>query len=87
MAILHDNVSVPATDSIKLSSPNTMAFLDETNLGTGDLYVTEDLLIWRQAAGKGICLEYPRIALHAVSRDLTAFPHECIYMIVDKGEL
>jgi hypothetical protein len=41
MAILQNNVTVP-TERIKITSPNTMAFLDETNLGTGDLFVTEE---------------------------------------------
>ena len=35
----------------------------------------------------GLCLEYPNIALHAVSTDLNAFPHECLYLILDKNVL
>jgi hypothetical protein len=41
MAVLQSDVSVP-TERIKIRSPNTMAFLDETNLGTGELFVTEE---------------------------------------------
>lgn len=37
--------------------------------------------------GKGLSFNYPQIALHAISSDLTAFPHECLYMIVDKSAL
>ena len=33
----------------------------------------------------GLCFEYPNIALHAVSTDLNAFPHECLYLILDKN--
>jgi nucleotide-sensitive chloride channel 1A len=44
-------------------------------------------LIWRQEDGNGLCFSYPMIALHAISSDLNAFPHECLYMIVDKEAL
>ena len=44
-------------------------------------------LIWKKDNTEGLCIEYPNIALHAVSRDLTAFPHECIYVLLDKNIL
>lgn len=44
-------------------------------------------LIWRQDDGKGLSFNYPHIALHAISSDLNAFPHECLYLIIDKEAL
>lgn len=38
---------------------------------------------WISGAGQGFTLEYKKISLHAVSRDLTAFPHECLYLMVE----
>jgi hypothetical protein len=35
------------------------------------------------SSGQGFSLEYPHIALHAVSRDLQAYPSECLYILVD----
>lgn len=46
----------------------------------GVLYVTESCLqYWDASTGTGFTLEYPAISLHAVSRDLDAFPSPCIY--------
>ncbi len=42
-------------------------------------------LIWKKDNDEGLCIEYPSMALHAVSRDLVAFPHECIYIMLDKN--
>lgn len=33
--------------------------------------------------GKGISLQYPNIALHAISRDTTVHSKECLYVMVD----
>jgi chloride channel, nucleotide-sensitive, 1A len=44
-------------------------------------------LIWRQENGNGLCFDYPHIALHAVSTDLTSFPHECLYVMLDTNIL
>lgn len=51
-----------------------------------NFYLLSDL-IWRLDDGKGLSFSYPQIALHAISSDLNAFPHECLYMIVDKNAL
>lgn len=41
-------------------------------------------LFWKNNIGKDICLNYPNIALHAISKDINAFPHECLYIITDR---
>lgn len=41
-------------------------------------------LSWvNNGSGKGFSLEYPHIALHAISRDLQTYPQECLYMMLD----
>lgn len=42
-------------------------------------------LIWKLENGDGLCLDYPHIALHAVSSDLNSFPHECLYVMLDNN--
>ena len=42
-------------------------------------------LVWKLDNGDGLCLDYPNIALHAVSSDLNAFPHECLYVMLDNN--
>ena len=40
-------------------------------------------VLWLNTAGQGFGLQYPNISLHAVSRDTSAFPHECLYLMVE----
>lgn len=48
------------------------------------LYVhthTHSNLTWRSSSGpESLVLEYPSIALHAVSRDSTVFSQHCVYL-------
>lgn len=38
---------------------------------------------WMSDDGRGFSLEYPAVSLHAISRDLASFPHECLYVMVE----
>lgn len=38
---------------------------------------------WVGENSAGFSLEYPSVALHAVSRDLSSFPQECLYLMID----
>lgn len=40
---------------------------------------------WVAESGQGFTLDYPSISLHAVSRDLSSFPNECLYLMLDAG--
>lgn len=40
-------------------------------------------LSWVENSGVGFSLDYPNISLHAVSRDLSAFPWEHLYVMVN----
>ncbi|XP_052784992.1 methylosome subunit pICln-like [Mya arenaria] len=63
---------------------NVQTYIDGNLTGTGSLYIAESQLTWLSAGGEGgFCLEYPKIALHAVSRDITSFPQPCLYLQVE----
>jgi len=74
----------PPTEGIKLVQSNTGAFINSRDLGSGTLYIAESRVSWVSASsGEGFSLEYPHISLHAVSKDLSSFPRECLYLMLD----
>lgn len=74
----------PPTEGIRHQQASTTACINKKEVGKGTLYITESRLSWvNGCTGQGFSLEYPHIALHAVSRDLTAHPHECLYLMID----
>lgn len=74
----------PPTDGIRHEQPSTTVHINDRELGKGTLFITESRLSWvSSSSGQGFSLEYPHIALHAVSRDLQAYPSECLYILVD----
>ncbi|KPM08494.1 methylosome subunit pICln-like protein 2 [Sarcoptes scabiei] len=40
-------------------------------------------LIWRIENGQGFVLHYPQISLHAISRDLSNFHAECLFLLFE----
>lgn len=40
-------------------------------------------LSWFDGSGMGFSLEYPTIGLHAISRDVSDFPQEHLYVMVN----
>ncbi|KXJ25172.1 methylosome subunit pICln [Exaiptasia diaphana] len=73
----------PPSQGVRHVQNNTQAFIDENCLGNGTLYVTEERLSWSNDEGRGFSLEYPSISVHAVCKDTSKFPHECIYCMLD----
>lgn len=73
----------PPTEGVRLEQAETTAVLDGQRLGTGTLYVAETRLSWFDGSGLGFALEYPSIGLHAISRDVSAFPQEHLYVMVN----
>lgn len=39
--------------------------------------------MWFDGSGVGFSLEYPTIGLHAISRDVSAYPQEHLYIMVN----
>jgi len=71
------------TDGVRLSQAATVAYVANENLGPGTLYITESVVSWCGGDGRGFTVDYPSISLHAISRDLAAFPHENLLLMVD----
>ena len=46
-------------------------------------YLASSLFWWSDEASRGFAFEYKKIIIHAVSRDLASFPHECIFCQLD----
>ncbi|XP_063112496.1 methylosome subunit pICln isoform X3 [Cavia porcellus] len=72
-----------STEGLRHQQPDTEAVLNGNGLGTGTLYISESRLSWLDGSGLGFSLEYPTISLHAVSRDLNAYPREHLYVMVN----
>lgn len=73
----------PPTEGVKHEQAETTAVMDGQKLGCGMLYVTESCLSWFDGSGLGFSLEYPKIGLHAISRDVSAYPQEHLYVMVN----
>jgi len=73
----------PPSEGIRHEQPNTSALVENKDLGTGTLYIAESRVSWVSEEGQGFSLEYPAISLHAISRDVNAFPKECLYLMID----
>uniref|UniRef100_A0A8C0P1D6 Methylosome subunit pICln n=2 Tax=Canis lupus familiaris TaxID=9615 RepID=A0A8C0P1D6_CANLF len=52
-------------------------------LGTSTLHIVQSRLSWLDGSGLGFSREYPTISLHAVSRDLNAYPRKHLYVMVN----
>eukprot|EP00095_Tigriopus_kingsejongensis_P004118 snap_masked-scaffold122_size333723-processed-gene-2.15 protein:Tk04118 transcript:snap_masked-scaffold122_size333723-processed-gene-2.15-mRNA-1 annotation:"methylosome subunit picln" len=73
----------PPEAGIRHTQPLTTVYVNERPLGVGVIYISEARVSWVGEAGQGFSLEYPHISLHAVSKDLSQFPAECLYLIID----
>ncbi|EFP07962.1 CRE-ICL-1 protein [Caenorhabditis remanei] len=83
MVILKE-VSQP-TEGIKLAAENVQAFYKTDSLGNGTLYITDSAVTWiSRADSKGFSVAYPAIVLHAISTDVTVFPSEHVFVMVDQ---
>ncbi|XP_066477719.1 methylosome subunit pICln [Tiliqua scincoides] len=71
------------SEGVRLRQPDTEAVLGGRGLGCGCLYVAESRLSWIENSGLGFSLDYPTISLHAISRDLNAYPWEHLYVLVN----
>lgn len=73
----------PPTEGVRHEQAETTAVMDGQRLGCGTLYVAETRLSWFDGSGLGFALEYPSIGLHAISRDVSAYPQEHLYVMVN----
>lgn len=73
----------PPTEGVRHEQAETTAVMGDQRLGCGTLYVAETRLSWFDGSGLGFALEYPSIGLHAISRDVSAYPQEHLYVMVN----
>ncbi|XP_028817976.1 methylosome subunit pICln isoform X2 [Denticeps clupeoides] len=73
----------PPSEGVRLEQAETTAVLGGRTLGRGTLYVAESRLSWFDGSGLGFDLEYQTISLHAISKDLSAYPQEHLYVMVN----
>jgi len=77
-----------SVDLFVISENNVKVFFENDEYGIGTLHVKESKLSWESATDeKRITLEYPSISLHAISKDTSNFPHECIYCLLEASNL
>ncbi|KAG7322600.1 hypothetical protein KOW79_013946 [Hemibagrus wyckioides] len=80
--VVLQNVS-PPREGVRLEEVDITAVLDGKRLGSGTLCVAESRVSWVDGSGVGFSLDYPSISLHAISRDLSAYPAEHLYVQVN----
>uniref|UniRef100_A0A3B3IH54 Methylosome subunit pICln n=1 Tax=Oryzias latipes TaxID=8090 RepID=A0A3B3IH54_ORYLA len=71
----------PPTEGVRHEEANTTAVLSGQQLGL--IHVARVRLSWFDGSGMGFSLEYPSISLHAISRDVSAYPEEHLYVMVN----
>jgi len=73
-----------STEDVMLSQPSTRLFVNSTPYGAGTLILANSRISWRSdAANSQFSIEYKGVSIHAVSRDVSKFPHQCLYLMVD----
>ncbi|XP_052748007.1 methylosome subunit pICln isoform X1 [Galleria mellonella] len=84
MVVVSSTFSQPV-EGILLQTPSTKLFVNDQELGTATLYITESNVVWgggvrpSGVAAPAISLLYPSISLHAVQRD----PSPALYMVLN----
>ncbi|KAM9455814.1 methylosome subunit pICln-like isoform 1-T2 [Clarias gariepinus] len=73
----------PPKEGVRHEEVEITAVLDGKRLGSGTLCVAESCVSWVDGSGMGFSLDYPSISLHAISRDLTTYPAEHLYIQVN----
>ncbi|GMT05684.1 hypothetical protein PENTCL1PPCAC_27858 [Pristionchus entomophagus] len=85
MLVLGD-VSIPE-QGVRLIQEQVVAYLNDSPIaGEGTLAVTENSVTWiSRGEARGFALSYPSIIMHAISTDISSFPHEHVLVVVDAG--
>merc|ERR1712013_927294 len=72
-------------EGVRHTEPNTTLFYGQRDRGKGTLLITEHHVVWKGAPSSNdvVTFRYPSISLHAISRDTSSFPHECLYVLLE----
>lgn len=61
---------------------NVSLYFGDVDQGKGTLNINENILEWKNN-NKHLKFQYTSISLHAISRETSKFPHECIYCLIE----
>ncbi|XP_013145669.1 PREDICTED: methylosome subunit pICln [Papilio polytes] len=84
MVVVSPSFSEPV-EGIIMQSPSTKLLVNDQELGTATLYITEHDVVWGGGVGSNggpsptISLLYPNISLHAIQRE----PSPALYMVLN----
>jgi len=73
----------PPEEGVRAKQDDTEVYLNDRSMGPGTLYISEARVSWVGVRERGFSLEYPHIAVHAISRDVSQFHQECLYLMID----
>jgi nucleotide-sensitive chloride channel 1A len=76
-------------ESIAHIQPDVLIVLGEAHAeGPGTLYVTTRRLVWfsNEDVHKGYAVTFIALTMHAISRDVEAYPEPCIYTQIETGK-
>ncbi|CAI7929180.1 unnamed protein product [Closterium sp. NIES-54] len=70
------------------SQPDVGLVLGESDVDeSGNLYITSKRVVWHSThTPHGVAVSLVDLSMHAISRDLEAYPKPCIYTQVDTGD-
>jgi len=72
------------TEGIHFTQDNIVAVVDSKELGTGMIFVTEGNISWiNGTSGEGFSILYPKMTLHAISKDESIHPKPCLYVMLN----
>ncbi|XP_045781036.1 methylosome subunit pICln [Maniola jurtina] len=84
MVVLSSSFAAPA-EGVLYEAPSTKLIVNDQELGTATLYITENNVVWGGGVGASggasptLSLLYPTISLHAIQREPTA----ALYMVLN----
>jgi len=70
-------------EGIHYQNGHVRALVDTNDLGNGTLYIAESCVSWISSSGDGFLIPYPKMTLHAVSRDPNVHSNDCLYVMVN----
>lgn len=71
--------AVAGEELVRVERAADLALAPRAPEPAGDLFLTTRRVIWIGEGGKGYAVDFISVSLHAVSRDLEAYPSPCIY--------
>ena len=72
----------PQKEGVVHLEENVTVYFADVSQGKGTLEINENVIEWKNDT-KTLKFNYLSISLHAISRETTKFPHQCIYCLVD----